>query len=198
MKLVKSLIQTLAVAGIVVFAGMTGVSSSAMAMMTPDGETPANEGVCDGLKGATPGLYGLCVAYCEAQDLDTIDKEPPSEKILANYEKKRQAGDPDMPCIQKPECSCVSNAELSAMTADGMGSCNRLITNKLTITDNGPLNFADINTTPGREACRFVDTETSPITVRSQRLADDADSTAAQKAEVCRAAIDAACLAIGQ
>lgn len=35
---------------------------------TPDGETPANEGVCDELIGLTPGLYGLCVAFCEAQD----------------------------------------------------------------------------------------------------------------------------------
>ena len=32
---------------------------------TPDGETPANEGACDVLLGATPGLYGLCVAFCE-------------------------------------------------------------------------------------------------------------------------------------
>ena len=35
---------------------------------TPDGETPANEGVCDELMFYTPGLYGLCVAFCEAQD----------------------------------------------------------------------------------------------------------------------------------
>ncbi|MGI9330105.1 MAG: hypothetical protein ACR2QB_05260, partial [Gammaproteobacteria bacterium] len=50
---------------------------------TPDGETPAIEDVCDGLIGGTPGLYGLCVAYCEAQDLNEFDKRPPSEKILA-------------------------------------------------------------------------------------------------------------------
>ena len=41
---------------------------------TPDGETPANEGVCDELIGLTPGLYGLCVAFCEAQDCEaTLD-----------------------------------------------------------------------------------------------------------------------------
>ena len=32
---------------------------------TADGETPAQEPVCDELNGA---LYGLCVAYCEAMD----------------------------------------------------------------------------------------------------------------------------------
>ena len=40
---------------------------------TPDGETPSMEGVCDSLFDASPGLYGLCVAYCEAQDLNDID-----------------------------------------------------------------------------------------------------------------------------
>ena len=35
---------------------------------TPDGLAPVNEGVCDDLIGGTPGLYGLCVAFCEAQD----------------------------------------------------------------------------------------------------------------------------------
>ena len=38
------------------------VGPAAYAQGTPDGETPANESVCDELQGATPGLYGLCVA----------------------------------------------------------------------------------------------------------------------------------------
>ena len=75
---------------------------------TPDGETPANEGVCDELVGATPGLYGLCVAYCEAQDLDEFGEQKPSnDRLLAVYDKKRKAGDPDMPCRQAP-CLCWS------------------------------------------------------------------------------------------
>ncbi len=70
---------------------------------TPDGETPANEGVCDVLQadGTTKGLYGLCVAFCEAQDhasldypitgddLDALMNMKPGGKILANYNKKR-------------------------------------------------------------------------------------------------------------
>ncbi len=64
---------------------------------TPDGATPANEGVCDDLKGFTPGLYGLSVAFCEAQDraalskpiteedLELLEDSVPSGRILANY-----------------------------------------------------------------------------------------------------------------
>ena len=55
--------------GFVWFVALATISGSANAL-TPDGETLANEGVCDVLQGGSPGLYGLCVAYCEAQDLD--------------------------------------------------------------------------------------------------------------------------------
>ena len=73
---------------------------------TPDGLTPNNEVVCDGLKGSTSGLYGLCLAYCEAtdslEDLSTETKiaalDEYSSRLLANYNKKRQIGDPQMPC----------------------------------------------------------------------------------------------------
>ena len=42
----------LAMFGLSLFAG------NASFAQTPDGETPANEGVCDVLQGGTPGLYG--------------------------------------------------------------------------------------------------------------------------------------------
>jgi len=89
---------------------------------TPDGETPANEGVCDGLRadGTTKGLYGLCVAYCEAQDcVPNLDGTLPTSceasqhRILDNYNKKKQPGDPDMPCV-KQACPCWDQAELDA------------------------------------------------------------------------------------
>ena len=94
---------------------------------TPDGETPANESVCDVLQGGTPGLYGLCIAFCEAQDhaalTDPITEEElaalasavPSGRILNNYNKKKLDGDPDMPCISVVEpCPCWTSDELSA------------------------------------------------------------------------------------
>lgn len=95
---------------------------------TPDGVTPVNEGICDELVGGTPGLYGLCVAFCEAQDIASIDEpitedhlaalevSAPSGKILANYDRKKQPGDPDMPCIKVEEpCPCWSSEELAEL-----------------------------------------------------------------------------------
>jgi hypothetical protein len=85
---------------------------------TPDGETPANEGVCDKLMGATPGLYGLCVAFCEAQDCPDPDSvsaqcEPSKQKLLEIYNRKKQPGDPEMPCVSQGSCPCFEEYELS-------------------------------------------------------------------------------------
>ena len=87
---------------------------------TPDGITPAVEDVCDGLIGGTPGLYGLCVAYCEAQDCDSeaahsgqCTRTPPSEPVLRNYNRKMQPGDPPMPCLapEPSPCPCLTEEE---------------------------------------------------------------------------------------
>lgn len=89
---------------------------------TPDGQTPAQENVCDPLKSAevTKGLYGLCVAYCEARD--NAESSSRSRGILANYNRKKRGTDPDMPCIQvapaapvAPPCPCWTNAQASAV-----------------------------------------------------------------------------------
>ena len=173
---------------VAVMIGLAGMSSVALAT-TPDGETPANEGVCDILKGGTPGLYGLCVAYCEAQDLDTIEKEPPNTKILENYRKKMQAGDPDMPCVQAP-CVCWSAEELASITGDGVISTCLNTEFKIQIIDDGPLHFADADKTTGRERCRYVDTGLVPPTVRSQTIT-------AEQAQVCFDALSQACSALG-
>ena len=86
---------------------------------TPDGETPANDGVCDVLLGATPGLYGLCVAFCEAQDCEPdrgVDDpfaacRPSAPKLLEIYNRKKQPGDPDMPCLL-PDCPCFATEDI--------------------------------------------------------------------------------------
>jgi hypothetical protein len=89
---------------------------------TPDGETPAEESICDLLKTATPGLYGLCVAYCEAHDSHLLspDGDPdaldvPSLKILENYNRKRQETDPPMPCVQDDPCPCWTEEQLTEL-----------------------------------------------------------------------------------
>lgn len=85
---------------------------------TSDGVVPAQESACDVLVGGTPALYGLCIAYCTAQDLDTVDftdpdswKSAPSRAILDNYRSRMQPGDPDMPCL-RTGCPCWTEQEL--------------------------------------------------------------------------------------
>ncbi len=60
-----------AVLFLVVLAALT---SSPVFAQTPDGETPAEEEVCDPLAGAA---FGLCNAYCEAMDCHLPDAEHP-------------------------------------------------------------------------------------------------------------------------
>jgi hypothetical protein len=98
---------------------------------TPDGSTPAEEVTCDDLKHGTPGLYGLCIAFCEAHDcvptftaageLDLSSCKKNDRKILDKYRSKRREGDPDMPCLpatiasEDPAtaCPCWSQDQLS-------------------------------------------------------------------------------------
>jgi hypothetical protein len=84
-------------------------------------ETPAQETICDPLIDATPGLYGLCVAYCEAQDCDeesfvSGQCSQPNPVILGNYDKKKQPEDPEMPCLpMATPCPCFTDDDLRAL-----------------------------------------------------------------------------------
>ncbi len=134
------------IATIILSVAVTIVMAPSTLAKTPDGETPANEGVCDELQGATPGLYGLCVAFCEAQDhadvlVATTEQEilaledaAPSGRLLANYNKKRKEGDPAMPCmpvtsVTEP-CPCWGETELAEIDGlmwDGSASSSDII-----------------------------------------------------------------------
>lgn len=177
--------QTLAAFSFVWLVALASISGSVHAT-TPDGETPANEGVCDALHGGTPGLYGLCVAYCEAQDLDSFDKNPPNARILANYNKKKLAGDPDMPCIQVP-CPCWSDAELASISADGMAAaCPRTDTKSQIIDNAARTKFAEADIKAGAERCRYIDLNTDPRTIRSFTITpEEAQSCYVQVEQVC-------------
>lgn len=163
---------------------------------TPDGTTPANEGVCDVLKtNATPGLYGLCVAYCEAQDLDIVgDKETPNNKIMANYNKKKQAGDPAMPCLKVP-CPCWTEAELANVNNSDIAKmlCSKNDANtSATIRNLSPLQFAAVDTTV--PICRFTDTTTVPII--SWRFSGT-DAISPSAVQTCYTQIVQKCQALG-
>lgn len=91
--------------------------SSILYPHAPGGETPANEDVCDELKDSTPGLYGLCVAYCEAPGSDKSDDA--KANLLNSYNKKMIEGvDPTMPCLAslpESECPCFTYEEVAAI-----------------------------------------------------------------------------------
>ena len=91
---------------------------------TPDGVPPANEGVCDELMYATPGLYGLCVAFCEAQDCDENFENcnPSSRKLVDIYNKRKRSGDPEMPCLAPPpSCPCWTEEQLAGLQFPAAG-----------------------------------------------------------------------------
>ena len=121
--------------------GLSGLVCVALAIFalpaaaqTPDGMTPAEEGMCDVLNDATPGLKGLCVAMCEAQDCeaelnpDTGAVEfnpscnPSSERLLANYNRKKVPEDPRMPCVQVA-CPCWTEAEMENIAGGVLDQC---------------------------------------------------------------------------
>ncbi len=100
---------------ILIAATFAFIGSVPATAQTPDGLTPAVEMICDELIGATPGLYGLCVAYCEAHDADTLfDLDVPNRNILRNYNTLRGESGPPMPCLQQEvgDCPCWTADEL--------------------------------------------------------------------------------------
>jgi len=118
--------RTLLIFVAVTFATIGSVPASAQ---TPDGQTPAEETVCDVLIGSTPGLYGLCVAYCEAHDAhilspggDPAELDVPNRVILQNYNKKKTDFDPPMPCVQQhtESCPCWSAEQVSTVFPPSM------------------------------------------------------------------------------
>lgn len=173
----------LAAAGTAVTAAMTGLRpETAWAAPTP------NQGVCDPLKapGMTVGLYGLCVAYCEAVDCPSVTEgakklaaacKPADRGILANYNRLRKPTDPQMPCV-KTKCPCWTQPELSVIGTsytpntvdlfrdDIQGNSSLALVENRTATDSfpyGAFQLAEIdqpaNSTP---VCRYFNADFAP------------------------------------
>jgi hypothetical protein len=140
---------------------------------TPDGETPANDGICDELQGGTPGLYGLCVAFCEAQDiadvfdpltdeeLYAIENGVPSGRILETYNMKNEDGDVDMPCIKVEQpCPCFTADEVASI--DGVSPSGSTIAFQCSDNGTGDPRFnvirEDRNPAGRQQASAFIDT----------------------------------------
>jgi hypothetical protein len=184
---------------------------TALAEGTPDGETPANEGVCDELIGGTPGLYGLCVGFCEAQDCEaTLDDatdevnfdescKPSSPGLLETYNKRASASDPHMPCLNvvATECPCWTEEELDGVAdEDGGFFCEE--------TDS-ETQIAGIEICPGRIVRPEHASTSDPNTCSFRMVSDPRDCRTISRAfsitpdeyMVCRESIRAECDARG-
>jgi hypothetical protein len=155
-------------------AGSTGAQ-------TPDLQTPANEGICDELMYATPGLYGLCVAYCEAQDCDlttaslSMQCQPPNKRILENYDRKKQSGDPEMPCVQQAACPCWTVDELETTAPVDPELCEDS-GSLVSILQLEPLRFAttlDDGTSGDPYRCLWMDNSAEPPVRRPLSISFD-------------------------
>ena len=131
---------------------------------TPDGQTPANEGVCDVLLNATPGLYGLCVAFCEAQDCDfptavSGQCQAPDPRLLEIYDNLRGPNDPTMPCLRSP-CPCFTEQEIREV--------------------NPPFEFCVVDSPAGLERVSAINNAAGEFAVTRDRL----DATLADRCEI--------------
>ena len=89
--------RILKTAAAMLFAGAVLITSStanAYGDGTPDGSPPAEEQVCD-TAGISGVAYGLCIAFCEANDCDMTDR-PYCAKLRKNYVKR--TGEQFFPC----------------------------------------------------------------------------------------------------
>lgn len=79
-----------------------GMGTAALAQ-TPDGETPAEETICDDQVGAA---FGLCNAYCEAMDCDSVDAQASPvacEKVATKFMNITGSMPP---CVEPPGPMC--------------------------------------------------------------------------------------------
>jgi len=63
---------------------------------TPDEQPPAEEQICDPAAELRGAAYGLCVAYCEANDCEIQPDKNACQILLANF--ARITGESQIPC----------------------------------------------------------------------------------------------------
>ncbi len=64
---------------------------------TPDQQPPAEEQICDPAAGLRGAAYGLCVAYCEANDCEIQPDKHACTVLLQNF--ARITGESAVPCV---------------------------------------------------------------------------------------------------
>lgn len=108
--------------------GFVVIGAGSVLAKTPDGQTPAQETVCDMETGAA---YGLCNAYCEAMDCTDPNQRASDqgcESVKENFEKK--TGRP-LPCTLT--CPCPEVLQLFADIVSGAVVVTRCIADENTL-----------------------------------------------------------------
>jgi hypothetical protein len=179
------------VMALVLFAGFALLASLA------DAERPnaaaANESRCDALSDATPGLESLCVNYCDRRDCPNSDKLG-CDILLANYDRHRRDGDPEMPCLQT--CPCFTARELRDYPAELTQCIQQSSSDTLA---SGIFGEPDVNGAgaisvfaSGFNSCLYADFTVDPRIVRFGGASLDSEVVA-----VCVAMVDAEIAARG-
>lgn len=141
-------------AGIVLLAVLMHFpAATLLAQGTPDGQTPAQETVCDVLTGSE---FGLCNAYCEATDCgDGVNYANirACESLAKNWAKK--TGIQELPCdcddgsvfLPGEGCGCGHDLVITILDfrplgcPEGQGSCTYEI--DIQVANQGVLDIAD-------------------------------------------------------
>jgi hypothetical protein len=164
--------------------------------------------VCGALIGATPGLYGLCTAYCQASELPRAmakangrpellaELAANKDRVLQRYNAARRAGDPEMPCIQQNACPCWGSEQTSSsfwMDRSHAPQCNFVDAAPLAISSlsagsvaggDAAMLLAYANSDMGTRSCYFSDIQTGTTTMQS--ISDrDVHVCATQVASTC-------------
>ena len=92
------------------------ICTGAVLAQTPDGQTPAEETVCDNETGAA---YGLCNAYCEAMDCESANPSASANACSKVRSKFQNITGRDITC---EVCPCVGIAGFDNILAN-LNSC---------------------------------------------------------------------------
>ena len=129
------------------------ICTGAALAQTPDGETPAEEMVCDSENGAA---FGLCNAYCEAMDCESDSPQASETACTRVRDKFMNIAGHDLPCEAPPgcltpppgtTCPCVGDVQFDGALADPDFLCSDLGT-AIELSGNGTIN-AECTPSPG-------------------------------------------------
>ena len=172
----RTLNKVLIITGLTLMTATVSINASAQGKSNRS--SPANEGICDPLKGEKGGLHGLCVAFCVAQEGSatydpstntlTFDEnfKPSSRKLLEKYMERAEAvGGPPMPCVNvvENECPCWTSEQLSNVAdGDPVNACKSVRADNATIFGadgvTGVLDVAVAHVSPfGGNTCRYIE-----------------------------------------